>query len=64
MFLFGRVATITLLHLLEVVLVGLKIEGHRARERQEWQALVLELLEALGCAGLRLVDTVQLDAVA
>ena len=62
--LLGGVAAIALLHLLDVVLLGLEIERYRARERQKWQATLLKLLEALSCVGLRLVDTVKFDAVA
>ena len=62
--LFRGVATITLVHRLQVVLIGLEIEGHRPRQRQERQATLLELFEALGCAGLRLVYTVKLDSMA
>ena len=62
--LLGGVAAIALLHLLEVILFGLEIEGHRTRKWQERQATLFELLEALSRVGLRLVDTVELDAVA
>lgn len=50
--LLGGVTPIALLHLLEVLLICLKIEGHRTRERQERQTTILELLEALSRTGL------------